>query len=151
MTSIRDFIDSNVPYEDVPHLAVRYLESFPSNESGSHFTLRAWFGNVLVEREVMLKAVPIKTEPRFAVLEVSWRPVSGPYPTFKGNLFALRGDSGSCRLEIEGNYAPPGGIAGAVFDAILGHRIAAESIHDLLLRFKFAFETLNEGVTEFGR
>jgi uncharacterized membrane protein len=54
-------------------------------------------------------------------------------------------------LEIEGNYAPPGGIAGAVFDAILGHRIAAESIHDLLLRFKFAFETLNEGVTEFGR
>ena len=150
MTNIQDFIETDVPYEDVPHLAQRYLESFPSNVGGSHFTLRAWFGNVLVEREVMLAAVPIKIEPRFAVLEVSWRPVSGPYPTFKGKLFALRGDRSSCRLEIEGNYDPPGGVAGAVFDAILGHRIAAESIHDLLVRFKSAFETLNEGAAAGG-
>jgi uncharacterized membrane protein len=46
-------------------------------------------------------------------------------------------------LEIEGNYEPPGGVAGAAFDAILGHRIAAESIHDLLVRFQSAFETLS--------
>jgi uncharacterized membrane protein len=144
MTSIQDFIDTDVPYEDVPHLAERYLKSFPSNESGgSYFTLRAWFANVLVEREVMLKAAPIKTDPLYAVLEVSWRPVSGPYPTFKGKLLALRGASRSCRLEIEGNYEPPGGVAGAAFDAILGHRIAAESIHDLLVRFQSAFETLS--------
>ncbi|MGA2392191.1 MAG: hypothetical protein ABSH03_02435 [Candidatus Lustribacter sp.] len=144
MTNIKDFVDADVPYEDVPHLAERYLDSFPTNaHGGSHFTLRAWFANVLVEREVMLKAVPIKTEPRCAVLEVSWHPVSGPYPSFHGKLYAWRGDTRSCRLEIEGNYEPPGGIAGAAFDAILGHRIAAESIHDLLDRFKDAFADLH--------
>ena len=47
-------------------------------------------------------------------------------------------------MEIEGSYAPPGGIAGAAFDAILGHRIAAESIHDLLVRFKDAFDELHK-------
>ena len=144
MTNIKDFVDADVPYEDVPQLAVRYLDSFPTNaRGGSHFTLRAWFANVLVEREVMLKAVPIKTEPRCAILEVSWHPVSGPYPSFHGKLYAWRGDPRSCRLEIEGNYEPPGGIAGAAFDAILGHRIAAESIHDLLDRFKDAFADLH--------
>ena len=145
MTKINDFIDADVPYEDVPRLAERYLESFPTNgRGGSHFTLRAWFANVLVEREVMLKAVPIVVEPRFAVLEISWHPVSGPYPTFRGKLYAVRGDNRSCRLEIDGSYEPPGGIAGAAFDAILGHRIAAESIHDLLARFKNAFEELHQ-------
>lgn len=145
MTEIKDFIDADVPYEDVPRLSERYLDSFPTNmQGGSHFTLRAWFANVLVEREVLLKTVPINVEPRMAVLEIGWRPVSGPYPTFHGKLYALRGDTRSCRLEIEGSYAPPGGIAGAAFDAILGHRIAAESIHDLLVRFKDAFDELHK-------
>lgn len=143
MTNIEAFVDAGVPYEDVPNLAVRYLDSFPSNfHEGSHFTLRAWFANVMVEREVLLKAVPVKTEPRCAILDISWHPVSGPYPSFQGKLFAWRGDNSSCRLEIEGSYKPPGGVAGAAFDAVLGHRIAAETIQDLLTRFKAAFEGL---------
>jgi hypothetical protein len=143
MTNIEAFVDADVAYENVPGLARRYLESFPTNErEGSHFMLRAWFANVLIEREVMLKALPVKTEPRCAILKVNWHPISGPYPTFKGKLFAWRGICRSCRLEIEGGYEPPGGVAGAAFDAVLGHRIAAETIHDLLARFKTAFEGL---------
>jgi len=80
---------------------VRYLESFPSNESGSHFTLRAWFGNVLVEREVMLKAVPIKTEP----VSLYSRLAGVRFPALSNvqrKPFCIAWDSGSCRLEIEG-------------------------------------------------
>lgn len=32
MTKIAQYIEADVPYEDVPSLAYRYLESFPSNE-----------------------------------------------------------------------------------------------------------------------
>lgn len=142
MTKIVDFVDADVPYEEVPRLAERYLDSFPTSEHGSHFTMRAWFANVMVEREVLLKAVPLGTDPRYAVFDISWHPVSGPYPTFHGRLYALRGDAHSCRLEIDGSYEPPGGVAGAAFDAILGRRIASESIKDLLLRFKAGFEDL---------
>jgi uncharacterized membrane protein len=149
MTKIAESIGADVPYEDVPELAYRYLDSFPSNErDGSHFTMRAWIANVMVEREVMLKMVPVKTDPRAAVLDIRWRPVSGPYPSFKGQLLARRGDAHSCRLEIDGEYVPPGGIAGAAFDAVLGRRIAEEGVLDLLERFRKAFEQLHaEGVS----
>jgi uncharacterized membrane protein len=149
MTKIAESIGAGVPYEDVPELAYRYLGSFPSNErDGSHFTMRAWIANVMVEREVMLKMVPVKTDPRAAVLDIRWRPVSGPYPSFKGQLLARRGDAHSCRLEIEGEYIPPGGIAGAAFDAALGRRIAEEGVLDLLERFEVAFEQLHaDGVS----
>ena len=141
MTKIALSTVLDVPYENVPSLTHRYLESFPSNEcEGSYFTIRAWIAGVLLEREVILKAVPLVTEPRFAVMEIRWHPISGPYPSFKGRLLARRGDISSCRLEIEGEYAPPGGIVGAAFDAVLGHRIAEEGVMDLLDRFKSAFE-----------
>jgi len=148
MSKIALSVVVDVPYEDVPNLTYHYLDSFPSNErEGSHFTMRAWILNIVVEREVMMKATLLKTEPRFAVLELRWHPISGPYPSFKGTLLARRGDAGSCRLEIEGEYTPPGGIAGAAFDAVVGHRIAEESVTDLLERFKSAFEKLHPKIT----
>ena len=104
--------------------------------------MRAWIANVMVEREVMLKMIPVKTDPRLAMLEIRWHPVSGPYPSFTGTLLARRGDGHSCRLEIEGEYTPPGGIAGAAFDAVLGRGIAVEGVLDLLKRLQTAFEGL---------
>ncbi len=42
----------------------------------------------------------------------------------------------SSRLILEGKYTPPGWVAGAVFDAVLGSRIADASAKELLERMR---------------
>lgn len=62
-----------------------------------------------------------------------WHPQGGPYPDFDGQL-TVRADEdySSCALELRGTYEPPGGIAGAAFDAIVGSRIATATARELL-------------------
>jgi hypothetical protein len=85
-----------------------------------------------------------RTAPGLEVLDVHWRPLGDePYPTFVGTLCADQEDAGSCLLVLGGEYVPPGGIAGAAFDALAGHFIAQESIRDLLGTLKAEFEALH--------
>lgn len=144
MTRIEEHIDVAVRCKDVPKLAERYLESLPYSErDGAHTVLRAWVVHVAVECEILLKISPRSGSPRRAVLDVRWRPLSdGPYPSFSGTLSAEEIEAGWSRLDLDGEYVPPGGIVGAAFDAVLGHRIAAESVQDLLHTLKTAFEDL---------
>jgi hypothetical protein len=148
MTRIEQHIDVAVRCKDVPKLAERYLESLPySARDGAHTVLRAWVAHFAVECEVLLKISPRSWSQRRAVLDVHWRPLGdGPYPTFTGTLCAEEIEAGWSRLDLDGEYAPPGGIVGAAFDAVLGHRIAAESVHDLLNTLKTAFEELAAAV-----
>ena len=44
--------------------------------------------------------------------------------------------AGFCRLDLDGAYSPPLGPAGALFDAVLGKRIAQATVGDLLLRLR---------------
>jgi hypothetical protein len=64
---------------------------------------------------------------------VHWTPDGGPYPDFDGEL-TVRSDEDytSSVLELQGEYLPPGGVAGAVFDAVAGSRIAAATARQLL-------------------
>jgi hypothetical protein len=108
---------------------------------------RTWFFGpglqIVVECEVVLNMTSVSTAPGLEVLEIHWRPLGGePYPEFKGTLCAEPLYRGSCRLDLSGEYVPPGGIAGLAFDALFGHRIAEESIRDLLETFKTKMETL---------
>lgn len=69
-------------------------------------------------------------------LYVRWSSeAGGPFPTFAGTL-AIEADEEytSCRLALVGSYEPPLGIAGKVFDTVLGHRIALATARDLLGR-----------------
>ncbi|MGZ3497095.1 MAG: hypothetical protein ACXWNJ_00420 [Vulcanimicrobiaceae bacterium] len=68
------------------------------------------------------------------VWTVHWTPAGGgPFPDFDGTL-TVRCDEDyvACALELEGDYKPPLGIAGAAFDAIAGARIASSTARALL-------------------
>jgi hypothetical protein len=56
----------------------------------------------------------------------------GPYPVFDGVL-TVAGDEdyNTFWLVLDGAYKPPGGIAGGLFDALVGHRIAETVTHGL--------------------
>ena len=65
---------------------------------------------------------------------VKWTPHGGgPYPDFEGTL-TVRADDDycSCVLELQGNYEPPFGVAGAAFDAVVGSRIASATAREFL-------------------
>ena len=66
--------------------------------------------------------------------QVTWAPHGGgPYPTFDGTL-TVRADENwdVAALELSGTYDPPMGIAGKVFDAVVGARLAAATAKELL-------------------
>jgi hypothetical protein len=66
--------------------------------------------------------------------DVHWTPEGGgPYPDFDGALI-VRADENytSAILELDGAYRPPLGAAGAVFDAVLGSKIASITAQALL-------------------
>jgi hypothetical protein len=83
---------------------------------------------------------PEDMTPRYAV---RWQPEDdGPYPVFKGEL-TIGGDNdySTFWLVLEGEYAPPGGVAGEVFDAVIGHRIARASARGLLREIRTEIES----------
>jgi hypothetical protein len=65
---------------------------------------------------------------------VEWRPLEGgPFPSFHGEL-TVRADYDytTSILELQGEYQPPFGAAGAAFDALAGQRIASQTARYLL-------------------
>jgi uncharacterized membrane protein len=73
---------------------------------------------------------------------IRWKPQGGPYPEFEGEL-VVRADETweTSRLELRGSYRPPGGIAGAAFDLVVGGRIASSTAQALLRRLGDEMET----------
>lgn len=69
------------------------------------------------------------------VLGIDWTPQgTHALPPFNGALATVSAGSDRCRLTLSGAYAPPGGVAGKAFDALVGNRIARASLVDLLHR-----------------
>lgn len=65
---------------------------------------------------------------------VQWKPTNGgPFPQFNGTL-TVRADEDytTCALELRGTYEPPLGIPGAMFDTVLGSRIASSTAREFL-------------------
>jgi hypothetical protein len=66
-------------------------------------------------------------------INVRWRPEDdAPYPTFDGTLSLAAATPKASVLTLDGEYEPPLGTAGKVFDAAIGHRIAEATAHELL-------------------
>jgi hypothetical protein len=72
------------------------------------------------------------------VFDLHWESADGgPFPVFDGTLTVAEDETyQTCRLILEGSYLPPGRLAGAVFDAALGSRIAYATAHELLERME---------------
>lgn len=84
---------------------------------------------------------PEDMTPRY---RVRWEAAEiGPYPVFGGELLiGADNDYDAFWLRLNGTYTPPGGVAGQVFDAVAGNRIAATVARNLLTEMRVAIEAL---------
>ncbi|MDP9018190.1 MAG: hypothetical protein M3N19_07705 [Candidatus Eremiobacteraeota bacterium] len=74
--------------------------------------------------------------------KIHWTPADGgPYPDFDGEL-TIRADEDypTSILELTGQYKPPMGVAGALFDAVAGSRLAEATAQELLKRIGRSME-----------
>jgi hypothetical protein len=74
---------------------------------------------------------------------VHWTPANGgPFPEFNGTL-TVRADEDytTCALELRGAYEPPLGVPGALFDTVLGSRIASSTAREFLKEIGTRIET----------
>lgn len=95
---------------------------------------------IAIDREVRIEVQPVRDTG--GTLRVAWRPEGTvALPTFEGTLAARGGDdSGATYIEIDGSYTPPFGIAGQIFDAAIGKRIAQATAREFLSDLKAAIE-----------
>jgi nucleotide-binding universal stress UspA family protein len=70
---------------------------------------------------------------------LDWSAGTAWLPNFRGTL-RMRINGERTRLILDGNYAPPGGPLGVLFDAIGGSRMARATANDLLRRIAGALE-----------
>lgn len=83
---------------------------------------------------------------------IHWTPLDGGfYPSFDGTL-SVRAGHGHTTLTLTGDYSPPLGIAGQVFDTAVGHLVSDDTAHEFLMtlaadmRARYAYE---EAVKEY--
>jgi hypothetical protein len=97
-----------------------------------------------IDREVRVEARRASGEARLDdLMLIRWMPEgTGVFPTFEGILLVRDGGEGDASsIELDGNYTPPFGAAGQVFDAAIGHRIAHATARELLKDLKRAIES----------
>jgi len=121
--------------------AQRFLDGFFAAHRGgdaddAHVTLHA---GEMMARDALITLTPAQRPedmtPRFAV---DWKDAAdGPYPHFHG-ILTVAGDEDydTFWLVLEGEYSPPGGIGGQLFDAVIGHRIAESTAASLLAEIR---------------
>jgi hypothetical protein len=124
--------------------AHRLLQAFFAANPGAkgaraRVKLRA--GDASQSAVVMLRQVhrPQDMTPHY---NVHWEAESGgPFPVFDGELtIGADEDYDAFWLELHGVYAPPGGLAGQLFDSVIGRRIADETSRRLLGEIAAAME-----------
>ncbi|MGP6158948.1 MAG: SRPBCC family protein [Vulcanimicrobiaceae bacterium] len=116
-------------------LAARFARA-----GGAVVTLQVPLADVAVAREIVVTFSPHPERSRYQVMNVTWAPKGGgPYPSFAGTL-TFEPAAAQTNLALDGNYEPPGGVAGKAFDAIVGRRIAAAGVRALLEAMKVDLE-----------
>ena len=106
------------------------------------FPLRRLFGGLVLEREVTVQVDYLPRSPDgFHHLAIHWQPDDTTiFPTFDGRIEAQPEGPQACFLSIVGTYDVPLGVAGALFDAVVGYRIARGTLEGLLAEFKTLIE-----------
>jgi hypothetical protein len=132
MSSLHDFTTVACPFEDVPGR----LRAYFGGDAGTMPVL-VMVGDLGVERNVEIRLSPRPSYPGYRLLDVEWKSKDGgPYPVFHGTLSVADEGAGRSRLDLDGTYEPPFGVAGAAFDAAVGHRIAGATASELLSQFR---------------
>jgi hypothetical protein len=132
MSTIHDYTTVACPFDEVPDRLYAHFDG-----GDATLPLRVLIGDLKVERDVDFHLKTKPAYPGYKLLDVSWTPKDGgPYPAFTGTLSIAEDAVGWSRIELDGSYRPPFGLAGAAFDATVGHRIAQGTATELLAEIK---------------
>jgi hypothetical protein len=141
-------LSASIPVKAPPGFALAFLSTYVRDLYGSsadstmpmRYTLTQLAGLTL-ERDVTVR-VEYVAQPNDAPadLYICWEPDASLFPSFDGMLKADPAGEGSCTLSIAGTYDVPGGVAGQLFDAVIGVRIAVGTLDQLLAQFRDAIE-----------
>ena len=128
MLRLEQFFESLRGKDGISRLRVRVPTDGPTRE-------------LAIEREVCVEAHRPRGEASLNDLVlIKWIPEgTGVFPRFEGILIVRSHDEKSS-IELDGSYTPPFGVAGQVFDAAIGHRIADATARELLKDLKAAVE-----------
>jgi hypothetical protein len=141
MSEIHECLTVLCPFDQTPKAAQAYVASLPEEDGKHLIPIRISVGDLTVERRADLKINHSRAYPGFEIMEIAWKPHDGgPYPVFRGTLSVEDVGGNFSRLDLDGAYDPPGGIAGAAFDAVVGHRIAVAGARQLLEEIKHGME-----------
>lgn len=141
MSEIHECLTVLCPFDQVPQAAAAYVATLPVEDGSPVVALRVHVGDVIVERRADLILKPARSYPGYEILDIEWRPHDGGlYPVFRGILSVEEVTGNFCRLDLDGAYVPPLGLAGAVFDSVVGHHIALAAARELLDEIKTGVE-----------
>ncbi len=137
--------------------AVAFLNTYVKDLGAGHddatiplrYTIKQLAGLTL-ERDVTVRVEYLpQPDDAPALLNVAWEPDMSLFPSFSGTVGTVSTGECTCTLTIAGNYDAPGGVAGQLFDAVLGVGIARGTIEQLLDRFRDAIEADYQRRTEY--
>jgi hypothetical protein len=140
MSTVHERLYIEAPYTQAAGALEQRLGLAPGSERGScTLTLVAPAQEGRELARVVTVATGRVAEPANYVSHYTLRWDSGhtprgvPTPGFAGTLTLSAGqDYGECALDLEGQYDPPGGAAGKIFDEVVGRRIAHATLSALL-------------------
>jgi hypothetical protein len=138
---------SHTPDETSTRFESYLRENAPQTEMT--FTLRAPFDisalnvGLTLHRDVTVRFVPLGENNR--AYAITWQPLAaGPFPAFAGTVFISTSDTdaGESIVTLDGHYHAPLGVAGDMFDALIGKHIAQASAVDLLERISIYIDNV---------
>ena len=125
---------------DASHRLAAFIRQLRDRDGTAHIALRLPLRMFAtrkspIQRRVIARFYPIHSlGDEHSTYSVSWSAEGGgPFPEFAGALAVEKLPRDDCfGLILSGHYEPPMGKIGAMFDAILGNRIAHVSAQELL-------------------
>jgi hypothetical protein len=141
MSQIHECLTVLCPFEQVLQAAAAYVATLPVEDGTPVVALRVTIGDLIVERRADLILKHNRSHPGYEILDIEWRPHDGRlYPIFRGTLCIEKVTGNFCRIDLDGAYVPPLGLAGAVFDSVVGHNVALAAARELLDEIKTGLE-----------
>jgi hypothetical protein len=137
------------PPERARTYLVKHFESAPRHHGRAMMVLTATFGSetgshVTIERDATATFAPEQDANALEYrVQIEWVPTTDePLPKF-GGIFRVQWDEeyGRCRLVLDGDYEPPLGLVGKAFDAVVGQRIAQNTVLALLESLRVEIES----------
>jgi hypothetical protein len=138
MSKLKETAIVETPFAQAADLVENFLHKAVDANGKLTLQLTAAVAGVQLEHPVVVTFDRISGPNETIVFRLSWEAVGdGFFPVFRGTLTVAEDETyKTCRLILEGTYHPPLGVAGAVFDAVLGSRIAQATGAELLERLR---------------